>query len=354
MTLDQATESRIRELAQDFPAVFDDSATSHRDRKRMVQLLIDDVTLLKDDELHVHIRYKGGATESLELPLPQNAWLKRLTHPDVVTRIEQLLEHHDEHEVAERLNSEGLVTGAQKPFDSNAVRWVCYTHGLKTQPQRLRETGKLTIGEMALQLGKREGTVRQWARDGRLKAKRYGLKAFWLIDPIDEQPDDIRELATLYAQERALQPTPPDSTHPDLRKRIDELLLEGHYNDSIAETLNVEGWTRENKSPYNAGVIRYIRKQSGLKTLYQRLRDSGMVTTPEMAVCLGIGIATVCNWVRAGRLRGRLCGKGPRPRWLYDPIDKQPEEIRQLAAKRATMKPRQGFLSDAAAGRGAK
>ena len=58
-TLDKATEARIRELAHDFPAVWDDTATSHRDRKRMARLLLEDVTLLKADRLHVHIRFKG-------------------------------------------------------------------------------------------------------------------------------------------------------------------------------------------------------------------------------------------------------------------------------------------------------
>ena len=78
----------------------------------------------------VHIRFRGGAVTSLELPLPNNAWCKRLTQPDVVARIEQLLERHDEWETAELLNAEGLCTGAGRPFDANAVRWVRYTHGL--------------------------------------------------------------------------------------------------------------------------------------------------------------------------------------------------------------------------------
>jgi transposase len=72
-----------------------------------------------------------------------------------------------------------------------------------------------------------------------------------------------------------------------------------------------------------------------------------------MAVRLGIGLGTVTNWLKTGRLRGLLCGKGPRPRWILDPIDEQPEPIRRLAAARANMPPRRGLLSDAAAGRGA-
>jgi hypothetical protein len=36
----------------------------------MVRLLLEDVTLLRHDLITAHIRFKGGATRSLTLPLP--------------------------------------------------------------------------------------------------------------------------------------------------------------------------------------------------------------------------------------------------------------------------------------------
>jgi excisionase family DNA binding protein len=232
------------------------------------------------------------------------------------------------------------------------VRWVRYTHGLKTPQERLLQTaGKLTVREMAVRLGLPENTTRDWARDGRLKAVKQGRKPIWLIDRIDEQPREIRELAARRARQPASRPA--DSTAPALRARIDELLLDGHHDASVAEQLNTEGWTRTTGTPFDGSAVRSIRKRCGLETLWARWRADGKITTAEMAVSLGIGLKTVGNWVRAGRLRGRLCGRGTRPRWLFDPVAEQPEQIRRLAAKRATMPPRRGLLSDAAAGRGA-
>jgi len=43
-----------------------------KDKKRMLRLLIEDVTLSKGDTLHADIRFAGGATRSLELPLPKS------------------------------------------------------------------------------------------------------------------------------------------------------------------------------------------------------------------------------------------------------------------------------------------
>jgi len=352
-TLDEATETRIRALASDFPVVWNDPATSHRDKKRMARLLIEDVTLLRADRLHVHIRFKGGAVTSLDLPLPLNAWHKRLTHPDVVARVEQLLERYDEQETAERLNTEGLRTGACRPFDADAVRWVRYTYGLKTLQQRLRETGKLTVREMADRLAMPEATVRQWARQGRLRADLHGRKATWLIAPINQQTEQIRQIAAHCAHGATARRQRRASTPPALRARTDELLLEGYQDTAVAERLNSEGWTRPRGGPFDAYAVCRLRERCGLQTLWARLRDSGMLTTPEMVVRLGIGLKTVVNWARAGRLHGKRCGRARRARWLFDQIDEQPKPIRQLAAKRATMARRRGTLSDAAAGRGA-
>ena len=45
--IDNAQRKQLFSLAQDFPAIWNDPKTPHRERKRMVALLIEDVTLFK-------------------------------------------------------------------------------------------------------------------------------------------------------------------------------------------------------------------------------------------------------------------------------------------------------------------
>jgi DNA invertase Pin-like site-specific DNA recombinase len=61
---------RICALSSDLKRVWNDSRTSARDRKRVIRLLIEDVTLVRDQVIHIHIRWKGGMTTSIESPLP--------------------------------------------------------------------------------------------------------------------------------------------------------------------------------------------------------------------------------------------------------------------------------------------
>ena len=350
-TLDEATEARIRALAEDFPTVWNDPTTSHRDRKRMAQLLLEDVTLLKADKIHVHLRFKGGACESLALPLPKNAWRKRQTPPEVVTRVDELLEQHDFAQVVTCLNAEGLRTGAGDPFDEDAVRWVCYNHGLKTPIQRLCDAGKLTIRDAAARLGIRETTVRDWARDGRLRGVRHGRRPTWLLEPLDEQPEKIQEIARRHAKTQAAPDLRTDTALPELPARVSDLLDAGHDDADIAAQLNTEGWPRAN-GPFDARSVAKIRRRWGLASARERLRASGNLTTQEIAIRLGIGVSTVYAWGRTGRLRGRHVGRPAT--WIFDAIEDQPEPVRQRAASRATVgRRRPGLLSDAAAGPGA-
>jgi hypothetical protein len=45
----------------------------------MARLLIDDVTVAKIDQIHLHVRFRGGQTTSLTIPIPATGWPARRT-----------------------------------------------------------------------------------------------------------------------------------------------------------------------------------------------------------------------------------------------------------------------------------
>ena len=83
---------------------------------------------------------------------------------------------------------------------------------------------------------------------GRLIAARYGSKATWLIDPLHEQPEAIREIAARHTEETAPRPSCRVPIPPALRTRIEELLLAGNPDDAVAKHLNDEGWSTRTES----------------------------------------------------------------------------------------------------------
>jgi hypothetical protein len=53
--------AQVRALSSDFPRVWQDAHTTDHDRKRLVRLLIEDVTLRKTHEVTLQVRWRGGA-----------------------------------------------------------------------------------------------------------------------------------------------------------------------------------------------------------------------------------------------------------------------------------------------------
>jgi hypothetical protein len=94
LAVDEELHARLHTLATDFPRLWRDPNTPHRERKRLARLLLEDVTLIKKDQILVHIRFPGGMTRTLEVPIPLHP---KLTPPSVVAEIDRLLDHHSGH-----------------------------------------------------------------------------------------------------------------------------------------------------------------------------------------------------------------------------------------------------------------
>ncbi|MFH0944133.1 MAG: recombinase family protein [Planctomycetota bacterium] len=152
---------RIANLAEEFPALWRDPRTPARERKRMLALLIEDVTLTRKEQIAVQIRFRGGATRTLEIATPLNAWQRRSTNPKVVRLIDELLHEHTDAQVAEILRGQNLVTGAENPFAGINIAWVRKRYELKSFKQRLVERGMISMEELC----RRFGICRDTARD---------------------------------------------------------------------------------------------------------------------------------------------------------------------------------------------
>lgn len=203
LVLDEAKRARILELAVDFPRLWQDPKTPHRERKRMARLLIEDATLLKSqDEILVHVRFSGGATRSLTVPRPLSSWELRQLSQKVVLEIDRLLDRHTEGEVAQMLNERGFVSGTGKTFDARRVQVIRRAYGLATRQERLRAEGLLSLDEVAARLGLHKETVKRHRREGSLKLRCYRLddaNRFMYEDP------DARDQAGVAARTEDVQ-----------------------------------------------------------------------------------------------------------------------------------------------------
>jgi DNA invertase Pin-like site-specific DNA recombinase len=166
--LTEEQKRRIMSLATDFPALWRSPQTPDRDRKRMARLFLEDVTLRRDPQLVVQVRFKGGATQELRLPPPKCSWELHTTRPEIIAEIDRLLDEHSESEIARQLNARGWRAGWGGAFSRQRVVRLRRSHRLKSRWDRLHEAGWLTAREVAGLLDCPWRRVKDWRLAGLL------------------------------------------------------------------------------------------------------------------------------------------------------------------------------------------
>lgn len=180
--LDGQQKEKIKELVENFPKVWNNPKISHKERKRLVRYIIEDVTLKKAEKITMHIRFRGGATKTLMLPLPKKNWQVWQTEPKVIDTINQLLQKYTDSQTAEILNERGLHSGTYQAFTSEIVARLRRDYGLKTKYEMLRDKGLLSVKEIAKLLNVETVTVNLWRRKGLLKGFPYNDKGECLYE----------------------------------------------------------------------------------------------------------------------------------------------------------------------------
>lgn len=178
----------ILSLANSFPKLWRDPTTPDRERKRMVRLLLEDVTLIRGNSITLHLRFKGGAHRTIQLPLPLRSWEQRQTNKEAVAEIDRLLDIYTYPEIAAKLNECGMASGEGNPFTARIVAGVQRRYGLKSRYDRLRAAGLLTLEEVAQVLDLSTTRVKIWLRHGLLRGHAYNNSNACLYEHPGEHP----------------------------------------------------------------------------------------------------------------------------------------------------------------------
>lgn len=125
-------KAEVMAVARDLPRLWNAPSTSAKDRKRMLRLLIKDITvelrLAPDKQAVLHIRWQGGACSEVTVALPLRH-AARVRCPEViVTRIRELALHLSDAQIARQLNQDGCTSILGKPFSDSLIKWIRWRH----------------------------------------------------------------------------------------------------------------------------------------------------------------------------------------------------------------------------------
>jgi DNA invertase Pin-like site-specific DNA recombinase len=179
---------QVLALATNFPQLWNDPGTPNRERKRMIRLLIEDITIRKGEQIQLDVRFRGGMSKTLMLPRPLSYCESHKQNPAMIAEMDRLLDDYNYADVARILNEKGFKTGDGLPLTSIAVGYVRKAYGLKSRFDRLRERGMLTISEMARACGVSINTIGHWRQKGWIGAHSINDRTQFLFEDPGQNP----------------------------------------------------------------------------------------------------------------------------------------------------------------------
>jgi hypothetical protein len=182
-------KAKVLALARNLPRLWHAPTTQAKDRKRMLRLLIKDITVEKPNQkqLIVHFRWQGGASSDLCVQVPPNR-ADRVRYPAaVVDRVRDLAQSLPNAEIAERLNREGYVSALGKPFTSSMIQWIRYRYQIPKVT--LARPDELTVDQVARRFEVSPNVVYYWIGRSVIRTRRLNTGTpYWItLDEADEQ-----------------------------------------------------------------------------------------------------------------------------------------------------------------------
>jgi DNA invertase Pin-like site-specific DNA recombinase len=183
-------KAKVLALAKDLPRLWQASTTQSKDRKRMLRLLIKDITIEKpvnQKQLLVHIRWQGGAYSEISVQLPPNI-ADRVRYPSaVVDRIRELAGSLPDVEIADQLNHEGQLSAKGQPYTVRIVQWIRWRY--RIPPAELKRPEELTVQQVAKRFSTSDQVVYYWIDHSVIRSRRInpGMPHWITLSDQDEQ-----------------------------------------------------------------------------------------------------------------------------------------------------------------------
>lgn len=184
--LNEKQKQEILALTRNFESLWNSPDTPHRERKRIVRLLIEDVTLHQDKQVTLQIRFKGGSSRTLTFPRPKKAYELFATDPRIVAEVDRLLdENTTDAQIAAYFNEQGLVATRGSAFTPCTVQHIRRTYNLKSRYNRLHEKGWLNREELGKLLEVHPDTISKWQKQKRLAWESVDERGRALYSPLN-------------------------------------------------------------------------------------------------------------------------------------------------------------------------
>ncbi|CAN7775636.1 recombinase family protein [Variovorax sp. LjRoot84] len=209
-------KTKVLALARDLPRVWRAATTQSKDRKRMLRLLIRDITVEKLTDARqvvLHVRWQGGACTDTTVPLPSPIADQMLYPRQIIERIRELSSRLSNPQIVQALNEEGLRSPRGLPITRAMIKWIRIRYAVPSVC--LMRPEELTAEQLADRLSVSVYFVRYWIKRGVIDVRHLGAQGPWWITITDQQEQQLRDRIRISGHLKNHRETLPDAYHPN-------------------------------------------------------------------------------------------------------------------------------------------
>ena len=174
--------AQILALARDLPRLWRAPTTAAKERKRMLRLLIRDITVEKLPEqrqLVLHVRWQGGVSTDITVNLPRPIYEAIRCPAPIIDQVRELSQRMSDPQIVAHLNQEGLRSPHGKPFTLSMIKWIRYKYAIP--PTCLMRPDELTVQQLARRLRVSMHVVYYWIERRIVEARKLDSRGAWWI-----------------------------------------------------------------------------------------------------------------------------------------------------------------------------
>ncbi len=122
-------KAKVLALAHDLPKLWRAATTEPKDQKRMLRLLIRDITVEKladARQIVMHVRWQGGACRDISVALPGSIADQLRYTPRMIERVRELSRELSDPQIVQALNQQGVRSSRGLPFTLAMIKWIRY------------------------------------------------------------------------------------------------------------------------------------------------------------------------------------------------------------------------------------
>jgi DNA invertase Pin-like site-specific DNA recombinase len=193
-SLTEEERAHLRALGSDLRRVWSASTTTDRDRKELINALLEEVIIARDrgaDNAHLTLRWRGGLVTELDLGVRSPKACSPRTSEDDVELLRRLAPHYSNAVIAAIMNKQGRRTARGAKYTAARVSGLKRSRGLPahnhTKPDP--DAPAMTVAQAAEALGVNPSTVHRCLNDGIIIGEKLTPGAPWRIRMTKELRD---------------------------------------------------------------------------------------------------------------------------------------------------------------------